>query len=126
MPGRIMIFDDDADILDICSYILERKEWEVYTQTNCNNIVEVIEKVKPDIIVMDNWIPDTGGIVATQKIKAHDVFKHIPVIYFSANHDVSNLAKQAGTNYYLEKPFDVQYFEDMIERALLEAKAVDR
>lgn len=121
-----MIFDDDADILDICSYILERKEWEVYTQTNCNNIVEVIEKVKPDIIVMDNWIPDTGGIVATQKIKAHDVFKHIPVIYFSANHDVSNLAKQAGTNYYLEKPFDVQYFEDMIERALLEAKAVDR
>ena len=100
MPGQIMIFDDDTDILSICSYILQLKGWEVHTQTNCNNILDALEKVKPDVIVMDNWIPDTGGIVATQTIKAHETFKHIPVIYFSANHDISNLAKQAGTDYY--------------------------
>lgn len=118
MPGQIMIFDDDADILSICSYILQIKGWEVHTKTNCNNILEVVEKVKPDVIVMDNWIPDTGGIVATQTIKAHEPFKHIPVIYFSANHDISNLAKQAGTDYYLAKPFDIQQFEDLIEQVL--------
>ncbi|HJU46205.1 MAG TPA: response regulator [Chitinophagaceae bacterium] len=118
MPGQIMIFDDDADILSICSYILQIKGWEVHTKTNCNNILEAIEKVKPDVIVMDNWIPDTGGIVATQTIKAHEPFKHIPVIYFSANHDISNLAKQAGTEYYLAKPFDIQQFEDLIEQVL--------
>lgn len=118
MPGQIMIFDDDADILSICSYILQLKGWEVHTQTNCNNILEAIEKVKPDVIVMDNWIPDTGGIVATQKIKAHEAFKNIPVIYFSANHDISNLAKQAGTDYYLAKPFDIQEFENMIEQVI--------
>jgi two-component system cell cycle response regulator DivK len=118
MPGQIMIFDDDADILSICSYILQLKGWEVYTQTNCNNILEAIERVKPDVIVMDNWIPDAGGIIATQKIKAHESFKHIPVIYFSANHDICNLAKQAGTDYYLAKPFDIQQFEDLIESVL--------
>jgi DNA-binding NtrC family response regulator len=118
MPRHIMIFDDDADILSICSYILQLKGWEVHTQTNCNNILEAVERVQPDVIVMDNWIPDTGGIVATQKIKAHERFKNIPVIYFSANHDISNLAKQAGTDYYLAKPFDIQQFEEMIEQVL--------
>lgn len=118
MPRQIMIFDDDADILSICSYILQLKGWEVHTQTNCNNIIEVVEKIRPDVIVMDNWIPDTGGIVATQKIKAHEILKNIPVIYFSANHDVSNLARQAGTDYYLAKPFDIQQFEDLIEEVL--------
>ena len=125
MPGQIMIFDDDADILSICTHILQERGWEVYTQNNCNNILEVIEKVKPDVIVMDNWIPDTGGIVATQKIKAHEPFKNIPVIYFSANHDISNLAKQAGTDYYLAKPFDIKELENLIEQVLETNKAID-
>lgn len=118
MPKRIMIFDDDTDILSICSYILQLQGWEVHTQANCNNILKVIEDVKPDVIVMDNWIPDTGGIVATQTIKAHEAFKHIPVIYFSANHDIKNLARQAGTEYYLAKPFDIQQFEDLIQHVV--------
>lgn len=118
MSRRIMIFDDDTDILSICSYILQSQGWEVYTQANCNNILEVIGEIKPDVIVMDNWIPDTGGIVATQKIKKDDRFRHIPVIYFSANHDIKNLAEQAGTEYYLAKPFDIQQFEDLIHQVL--------
>src|SRR5690349_20894726 len=113
MSRRIIIIDDDTDILAICSYLLQLQGWEVFTQTTCNNVLEVIEKTNPDVIVMDNWIPDAGGIVATQMIKSHEVFKDIPVIYFSANHDIKNLAQQAGTEYYLAKPFDIQQFEDL-------------
>ena len=83
MAKRILIFDDDTDILSICSYILEEQGWEVHTRTHCNNIIETLEEVQPNVILMDNWIPDTGGIVATQLIKEHDEFKAIPVIYFS-------------------------------------------
>lgn len=116
MAKRILIFDDDIDILSICSYILEELGWEVHTSTNCNNIVEKVRNVTPDVILMDNWIPDTGGIVATQTLKNDKELKNIPVIYFSANNDIQSLAKQAGADSYLEKPFDIEELENIINR----------
>lgn len=116
MSKRVMIFDDDLDILSICSYILEEQGWEVHTSTHCNNIVENVDKVKPDVILMDNWIPETGGIIATQTLKKHPEFKNIPIIYFSANNDIQSLAKQAGADTYLEKPFDLTELEEIINR----------
>ena len=116
MSKRVMIFDDDLDILSICSYILEEQGWEVHTSTHCNNIIENVSKVHPDVILMDNWIPETGGIIATQTLKKHPDFKDIPVIYFSANNDIQSLAKQAGADTYLEKPFDLTELEEIINK----------
>jgi DNA-binding NtrC family response regulator len=116
MSKRVMIFDDDLDILSICSYILEEQGWEVHTSTHCNNILENVDRVRPDVILMDNWIPETGGIIATQTLKKHPEFKQIPIIYFSANNDIQSLAKQAGADTYLEKPFDLTELEEIINR----------
>src|SRR5690606_24223580 len=117
MSKRVMIFDDDLDILSMCSSILEEQGWEVFTSTHCNNIIENVEKVRHQVILMDNWIPEIGGIVATQTLKKHPEFKNIPVIYFSANNDIQSLAKQAGADTYLEKPFDLAELEDIINKA---------
>jgi len=114
MEKRILICDDDADILSICTYILEEQGWEVHTRTHCNNILDVIGDIKPQVILMDNWIPETGGIKATQAIKAVDEFKTIPVVYFSANNDIKSLAEQAGADTFLAKPFDIDELERVI------------
>lgn len=116
MSKRILIFDDDLDILSICTYILEEQGWEVHTSPHCNNIDTTVRGVKPDVILMDNWIPDTGGVIATQILKSQDDLKEIPVIYFSANNDIQSLAKQAGADTYLEKPFDLNELELVINR----------
>lgn len=118
MSKKVLIFDDDADVLSICSYLLKKLGWEVYTRLDCNNIVDVVREAAPDVILMDNWIPDTGGIIATRTLKAHPEFRHIPVIYFSANHDVKNLSVQAGADVYLEKPFDISQLEQIINAAI--------
>ncbi|MBC8054778.1 MAG: response regulator [Sphingobacteriaceae bacterium] len=118
MSKRILIFDDDVDILSICTYILEEQGWEVHTSPHCNNIDTTVRSIKPDVILMDNWIPDTGGIVATQIIKSQADLKDIPVIYFSANNDIQSLAKQAGADTYLEKPFDLTELELVIDKML--------
>lgn len=118
MAKRILIFDDDIDILSICSYILEEQGWEVHTSTNCNDIIEKVRNVMPEVILMDNWIPDTGGIVATQTIKQDDELKNIPVVYFSANNDIQTLAKQAGADTFLSKPFDIDELESVINRVI--------
>ncbi|WP_256012846.1 response regulator [Desertivirga xinjiangensis] len=115
MSKRVLIFDDDIDILSICTYILEEQGWEVQTSSHCNNIIETVRGFMPNVILMDNWIPDTGGVIATQTIKKDETLKDIPVIYFSANNDIQTLARQAGADTYLEKPFDLNELEAVIE-----------
>jgi two-component system cell cycle response regulator DivK len=104
---KVAIFDDDEDILSICSYILEEQGWEVHTFTDCIDIVERVAGILPEVILMDNWIPDQGGIIATQLLKSEQKFKDIPVVYFSANSEIAKLATEAGANCFLAKPFDL-------------------
>ncbi|RFZ92672.1 response regulator [Mucilaginibacter conchicola] len=116
---KIIIFDDDEDILSICNYILEEQGWEVHTHTDCNNIIEKVSAVIPDVILMDNWIPDAGGIIATQTLKKDEKLKAIPVVYFSANSDIQLLADHAGAEAYLAKPFDLEELEKVINSVLV-------
>jgi CheY-like chemotaxis protein len=115
---KIIIFDDDEDILSVCTYVLEEQGWEVHVFTDCNQIIDKVTSVMPDVILMDNWIPDTGGIIATQTLKSNDTLKNIPVVYFSANSDIQLLAKQAGAEAYIAKPFDLEDMERIIDGVL--------
>ena len=116
---KIIIFDDDEDILSICNYILTEQGWQVHTFTDCNSIAEKVAAIMPDVILMDNWIPDAGGIIATQTLKKAPDLKDIPVIYFSANSDIEQLASHAGAETYLAKPFDLEELEMVINRVLV-------
>ncbi|MDN3547844.1 hypothetical protein [Mucilaginibacter aquaedulcis] len=51
---RIIIFDDDEDILSICTYILQEQGWEVLTYTDANEVVERVSAFLPALIFMDN------------------------------------------------------------------------
>ena len=115
---KIIIFDDDEDILSICNYVLHEQGWEVHTFTDCNNIIEKVSGINPDVILMDNWIPDAGGIIATQTLKKHEELKKIPVVYFSANSDIQLLADHAGAETYLAKPFDLEELERIINSVI--------
>ena len=119
MPKSILIFDDDLDILSICSYILEEQGWTVHTSPHCNDILNTVRRIRPDVILMDNWIPDTGGVVATQTLKKEEDLRNIPVVYFSANNDIQSLAAQAGADTFLEKPFDLNELELVIDRVAM-------
>ena len=79
--GKVLIFDDDKDILELCSLILSRRGFVTSGETSCKDVIHKIQEVKPDVILMDNWIPDIGGIQATKLIKRHPATQDIPVIY---------------------------------------------
>ena len=115
---KVLLFDDDADILELCTVILSSKGYDVVTSSTCENLLHTVELAQPDIIFMDNWIPVTGGIVATRELKSHPTFKNIPVIYFSANNNVPGLAEEAGADAYLAKPFDIVALEEIIGKTL--------
>ena len=114
MPRRVLIFDDDEDTLAICSHVLASFGWEVHTRSDCDNIFNALETVKPSVIFMDNGIRNQSGVAATQMIKSHSNYKNIPVILFSANSEIKDLANKAGADTYLEKPFNIRDLERVI------------
>ena len=118
MEKSVLIFDDDVDILSILTYLLEEKGYKINTRTSCANILNDIAETAPDIIMMDNWIPEAGGKVATKLIKSHPEYQSIPVIYFSANNDIERLAKEAVADTYLAKPFDLDQLEELLSNVL--------
>lgn len=113
---KVFVFDDNRDILDLCTYILEDAGYEIKTSESSNNIEEQVASFMPDLIFMDNWLPDLGGIEATKALKKNLDLKHIPVVYFSANNDISTLAEQAGADSYLAKPFDIDALEEIVKK----------
>src|SRR5579872_6123522 len=111
MKKRVLILDDDADILQICTIVLRKKGFDVHTLSNSNQVVSQVKTYHPDVILMDNWIPGPGGIEATRLLKLAPETHEIPVIFFSANSNVTELAREAQADYFLQKPFDIATLE---------------
>jgi DNA-binding response OmpR family regulator len=118
MPGRVMIFDDDADLLEVCSIVLKTKNYSVIGINKCSDIIHEVKSFSPNVILMDNWIPDVGGVKATQQLKNTPELKSIPVIFFSANDRVEDLAREAGAEFYLQKPFEIEELEAAVSKAV--------
>jgi len=116
MNKKVFIFDDNIEILELCTEILEDLGLEVKTSPTTNSVEEQVSSYMPDMIFMDNWLPDISGIEATKLIKANETLKHIPVIYFSANSNISALASEAGADEFLAKPFDIDLFEKTVKK----------
>lgn len=117
MAKKIIIYDDDMDLLEVCSLILTAKNFEVVIKDKCTEIIDDIATHKPDVILMDNWIPDIGGVKATRLVKNSE-FAYIPVIFFTANNNVTELAAEAGADYSLQKPFDISELETIVTEAV--------
>jgi two-component system cell cycle response regulator DivK len=112
---KVLIFDDDEDILSICTFVLEDLGWAVFTFSDCTEIIEKVSAINPDVILMDNWIPESGGVAAVKILKNSTEVKHIPVIFFSANSEIAKLTKSAGADTYLSKPFDIEELATLVD-----------
>jgi two-component system cell cycle response regulator DivK len=118
MNKRVLILDDDLDILQICTIVLKKKGFDVKTLSNSSQVLEQVREYLPDVIIMDNWIPGPGGIEATRMLKTTADLHDIPVIFFSANSNVTQLAQEAQADYFLQKPFDITELEGIVQVAL--------
>lgn len=118
MQKRILVFDDDCDLLEICQMILEQAGFAVSTSTNCTQLIEDIETFNADLIIMDHRLPGISGVEAIKKIKQTDTLKHIPIILYSGDNSLDELASEAGADYYMAKPFDIAELEKKVRIAV--------
>ena len=118
MKKVILIYDDDEEILYLCSAILSEYDFTVKTLSKCENILSDIETIKPDIILMDLWIPLIGGEKAIEIVKQNQHTKQTPILIFSANADIKEISKKVNADGYVEKPFVIKSFIETIQRYL--------
>ncbi len=115
----VLIYDDDLEILFLCKAILSKCNYRVETLSCCENVLEDIARIKPDIILMDLWIPEIGGEKAIDIVKKNPETKHIPMLIFSANAEIATICKKVNANGFIEKPFDISNFNETIKKNML-------
>jgi two-component system phosphate regulon response regulator PhoB len=113
MAPKILVVDDDKDILDIISYILFEKHYHVIP-SQTSDIISYLPQIQPDLILLDNWLSDARGSELCKTIKTNPVLLNIPVILISAVNDLERIAKDCYADAFIEKPFNVHELEDMI------------
>jgi len=117
---KILIFDDDVAILEVVTIIFEENGYDVKISETSHDILEKVGECKPDVILMDNWIPKIGGVEATKILKNNEEFKHIPVIYMTANNNIAALASEALADDYISKPFNLDDLEEKVAKYIKE------
>jgi len=116
---KIFIADDDPDILDILSIMLETQGYTVIKSDKANNIFEYSKGELPDLILLDIWMAGLDGREICEKLKRNELTKDIPVIFISANSSIEEITKEYNANGFISKPFEMSYLLDIIHDNLL-------
>ena len=106
MSKKILIIEDDPDILDMMAYILRDEGYEVSTSLDCRPLPE-ISFLKPDLILLDNRLTAGYGKDACKKLKLDVLTAHIPVILVSANQYLEQLSRDSLADGFMAKPFNI-------------------
>ena len=135
MEQRILLVDDEADILEFISYNLIREGYQVYTATNGKEAVAKAREVVPHLILLDVMMPEMDGIETCQEIRKQDELKNTLIAFLTARgEDYSQIAGfEAGADDYIATPIRVKVLVSRIKALLKrfetvpnEAPAADR
>ena len=106
MIGKILLVDDDEDILEFIGYNLNKEGYQVFTASNGNEAIEIAKKEIPDLIILDVMMPGMDGVETCIQIKEDEKLNHAVVVFLTArNEDYSQIAGlEAGADDYISKP----------------------
>ena len=116
--GVILIVDDEETIRFSIKEFLEGKGYEVHVAETCEQALEKINELLPDLILLDLRLPTMGGIALLEKVKVKDPNVLMIVMTGYGSIDSAVEAMKMGAYDYLEKPFRVEHLKLVIEKAL--------
>ncbi len=114
----ILVVDDDPDILEALSEILEAEGFEIRRARNGKEALERLEPDPPQLILLDLMMPVMDGWEFAQRLRQRGTLSNIPIIVLSADRNVGSKAQDIGAVGYLAKPFELNELLEMVHRAL--------
>lgn len=109
---KVLLVDDEPDVLEFMKYSLEKEGFWVYTASNGADGIQIAKKVRPHLIVLDMMMPVKDGITTCRELRAMPEFKNTLITFLSArDEDYSQIAGlESGADDYITKPIKPKVF----------------
>jgi DNA-binding response OmpR family regulator len=110
MSKKILIADDEANIVTALEFLLERNGYEVLIARNGDAALKLVEEQKPDLVLLDVMMPVKSGYEVCQRMRERADWRHIKIIMLTAKGRDVEMSKglSIGADLYITKPFSTQ------------------
>ena len=121
--ARLLVVDDEPNIVELLSASLRFAGFEVATATTGNEAVRAVERLRPDLVLLDVMLPDVDGFVVLRRLRA--TRDHLPVLFLTARdgHDDKLTGLTLGGDDYVTKPFSLEEVIARIRAVLRRTRA---
>src|SRR3954469_12765712 len=108
--ARVLIVDDDPDILRLVSYNITQAGFEVIAASTGRKALEIAQKQHPDLIILDVMLPDVDGMEVCRTLRQQSPSRKIPIIMLTARGDEIDrvVGFELGADDYVSKPFSIR------------------
>ncbi len=117
--AKILVCDDEKDVVELISFLLEKDGYAVVTAKNGREALEVVAKEIPDLILLDVMMPEMDGYTVQTRLQEDPKTKNIPIIILTAKGQMRDVfAMSSNVAAYMEKPFDPKSLRQKIQESL--------
>lgn len=116
-PKKILIADDEPDILEILQFNLQQEGYQVITAANGNEAIDKAQKHQPDLIILDVMMPGKNGLETCKILRAQDAFKQSLIVFLTAMSDERSEINglETGADDYISKPISPRVFLSKVQ-----------
>jgi CheY-like chemotaxis protein len=121
--AKILVCDDEKDVVELISFLLEKDGYSVITAKNGREALDVVAKDIPDLILLDVMMPEMDGYTVQTRLQEDPKTKSIPIIILTAKGQMRDVfAMSSNVVAYMEKPFDPKSLRTKIQESLAKPK----
>jgi DNA-binding response OmpR family regulator len=117
---RILVVDDDNDLLDMMCVLLETAGFNAECISNENQLYPCITASRPDLLLMDIYLHAADGRDLCRELKNNPLYAKIPVILYSAGHITAASIESSKADAFVVKPFDINMMIEKIRYHLVQ------
>ena len=120
MKKKILIVDDEPNIVMTLEYTFKKKDFEVYIARDGSEALQILKNNTPDVVLLDIMMPNVDGYQTLKEIRNNKSLKNTKVVFLTAKNKASDIEKglKLGADKYLIKPFSVKKIVSEINELL--------
>lgn len=117
---KILIVDDEQDIVESLKFVLEASDYTCYCAYNGEDGLKLAKELVPDLMILDVMMPKINGYKISRLLKYDNKYKDIPILMVTARSQEEDklIGEETGVNEYITKPFDLNEVVDKVRKYL--------